>query len=81
MSIKAIAPGLTLLRGGEGRGKTRWLRQVASERPDDCFFEHPADATHDAVVAQAWLEQHRQRFASSWQPAVMAALIEGLAAS
>lgn len=64
-----IAPGLTLLRGGEGRSKTRLLRQLAGERP--------AAAEHDAVVAQAWLDQRRQRFASSWRAAVAAALIEG----
>jgi len=77
VSLEKIAPGLTLLRGGEGRGKTRLLHQLASERPDDCFFEHPADAGHDAVVAQAWLAHLQQRFAASWQPAVAAALIEG----
>jgi len=77
VSVRAIAPGLTLLRGGEGRGKTRLLRQLANERRHDCFFEHPADAEHDAVVTQAWLDQRQQRFASSWQAAVATALIEG----
>jgi len=77
VSVRTIAPGLTLLRGGEGRGKTRLLRQLAGDRPADCFFEHTADAEHDPVEAQAWLDQRRQRFSSNWQPAVAAALIEG----
>ena len=74
---RVIAPGLTLLRGGEGRGKTRLLRQLAAEQPIDCFFEHPADAAFDAVVARAWLARLQPRFAANWQPAVAAALIKG----
>lgn len=60
-----IGPGLTLIRGGDGRGKTSLLRllagtlQPAAGRihglPASLFFEQPADAAHDAVVARDWL--------------------------
>ncbi len=64
-----IGPGLTLVRGGEGRGKSSLLRllagtAVASSGLVRCvarttYFENPADPAHDAVQASAWLESLR----------------------
>lgn len=60
-----IHPGLTLVRGGDGRGKTTLLHLLAGtlkpqhgvlqRRAHTVFWEHPADAAHDATVARAWL--------------------------
>lgn len=83
----SITPGLSLVCGGEGRGKSSLLRLIAGELPPAAgtvqrqagatvFHEHPADAVHDAIVARAWLAQRRQRFAG-WQADVEAGLIDG----
>lgn len=83
-----IGPGLSLLQGGEGRGKTSLLRLIAGElvpsggqvhrQPGATVcYTRPADAEHDQVPARAWLDQQEQRFAASWQAALAAALIEG----
>ena len=86
-----LRPGLTLLRGGEDRGKTSVLRLIAGSLTPDAgnvhraaetvYFETPADPAHGAVVARAWLDAQRSRF-PAWQPEVEADLIErfGLAA-
>lgn len=60
-----IGPGLTLVRGGDGRGKTSLLCLLAGTLtptsgrlrgvPDSVFHEQPGDPAHDAVVARAWL--------------------------
>ncbi len=80
----AIAPGLTLVRGGDGRGKTTLLRLLAGELAPSAgalrreagtvWFEHPADETQNAVVAQAWLDERRAH-----HPAWNANLAEALA--
>lgn len=81
-----LAPGLSLIRGGDGRGKSSLLRLIAGELSPDtgrmqrqdgilCCFERPADPAHDDCVARAWLAQRQQRFASSWQPEQAEALI------
>lgn len=82
----AIGPGLTLLRGGDGRGKTTLLRLVAGElapttghiERDDTpvFFEVPADPSHDAVPVSDWLAQRQQRF-GGWRADIAAELVEG----
>jgi ABC-type multidrug transport system ATPase subunit len=60
-----LRPGLTLLRGGEGRGKTTLLRVLAGELkpaggslirpPGRIFLPQPADPACDPVPARAWL--------------------------
>lgn len=82
----AIDPGLTLVRGGDGRGKTSLLRLIAGEiapsagslerRAATLFFETPADAAHDDVVVREWLAARQQRF-DGWRAEVAPALIEG----
>lgn len=85
-----IRPGLTLLQGGEGRGKTSLLRLIAGELAaaggqlhrqsgSAVFYARLADAEHDELRARAWLDQQQQRFAASWQAALAAALVEDFA--
>ncbi|MFY8119040.1 MAG: ABC transporter [Roseateles sp.] len=72
-------PGLSFVRGGEGRGKTRLLAQLAAQAAGQgrsVWLEQPADARHDAVLARDWLAQ---RQGERWSPAVAAALVEALA--
>lgn len=80
-----IRPGLTLLRGGDGRGKTTLLRLLAGElaptagvlhrKPDTVWWELPGEPAHDDVVARDWLAQRQTRFAG-WNDDVADALIE-----
>lgn len=82
----AIQSGLTLVRGGEGRGKRVLLRLIAAElqpqagvvlrRPDTLCFESPADQISDNTVARDWIAARRSRF-SSWQAARETELIQG----
>lgn len=88
----ALTPGLSLIRGGDGRGKTSLLRLIAGELAPGagrllrsaeaaacCSFEQPADPVHDPVLARAWLAERRAgRFAGSWLPALEVGLIEAL---
>lgn len=83
----SIAPGLTLVRGGDGRGKTTLLRLLAGACAPSAgtlqreaaalWFEQSADEAHDAVVAQAWLDERRVRF-PAWRTDVAAALAGAL---
>ncbi len=80
-----IAPGLTLLRGGDGRGKTTLLRLIAGEIAPTAgrierdaaslFFEAPADPDHDGVVVRDWLAARQQRF-EGWRAENAVELIE-----
>jgi ABC-type transport system involved in cytochrome c biogenesis ATPase subunit len=80
----SLAPGLTLLQGGDGRGKTTLLRLLAGalapqagaiHRGDAAvYFESPADPAHDDVVARAWLAARRGLF-PAWDAAMEAELI------
>jgi ABC-type transport system involved in cytochrome c biogenesis ATPase subunit len=82
----AIGPGLTLLRGGDGRGKTTLLRLIAGELAPSAgrierdaapvFFEAPAEPAHDAVPVRDWLAARQQRF-GGWRADIAADLIEG----
>lgn len=80
-----LGPGLHLVTGGEGRGKTCLLRLLAGElqpargrierRAAEVWYEQPADAAHDALVAADWLAA-RQACHPGWQAATAAALVE-----
>lgn len=83
-----VRPGLTLIRGGEGRGKTTLLHLLAGRlqpergqvlRPasTSVYHETPGDAVHDPVVARDWLAARREQH-PGWNSKVEAALIEGL---
>lgn len=82
-----IRPGLTWVRGGDGRGKTTLLRLIAGELAPTagsleragvpCGFEHPEDPAHDAVVARDWLAACQARH-PGWQPVVAAHAVEAL---
>ena len=80
-----LGSGLTLLRGGDGRGKTTLLRLLAGEIAPTAgqierdaapvFFELPADAAHDDVLVRDWLAARQQRF-GGWRADIAADLIE-----
>jgi ABC-type multidrug transport system ATPase subunit len=67
-----IGPGLSLVRGGDGRGKTTLLQILAGERaptsgmvvrPDEpVCLPHPVDPADDAVVARDWLARQQPRY-------------------
>jgi len=84
----ALRPGLTLVRGGDGRGKTSLLRLLAGQLAPTqgrlrrqvglpCFFfdEVTAAAPHDDVIARAWLAAQREGFAATWQAGTEATLV------
>ena len=70
----AIRPGLTLVRGGDGRGKTTLLRLLAGtlapgagavhRQAAEVFHEQAADRAHDATVARDWLAALKPRHAA-----------------
>lgn len=80
-----IRAGLSLICGGDGRGKTSLLRLIAGElqatagalhrRAETSYFERPEDPAHDALVARDWLAARQQRFAG-WQADLQTRLIE-----
>ncbi len=67
-----VRPGLTFVRGGDGRGKTSLLRLMAGDfKPDagrieraapEVFWFDPRDPGLDDVGLRAWLAQQRQGF-------------------
>lgn len=81
----SVGPGLTWVRGGEGRGKSSLLRLMAGRLQPSAgtlqrhaaavYFEDPADPDADAVVAQAWLDTRRARHAG-WDRAQERRLVE-----
>lgn len=83
-----VGPGLTIVRGGDGRGKTTLLRLLAGvlaptagaieRHAASVFHEQPADAAHDQVVAKAWLDAQRARHAG-WNDELVSALAESFA--
>ncbi len=84
----AIHPGLTLVRGGDGRGKTTLLHLLAGtlqpqhgalqRRAHTVYWEHPADAQHDATVARAWLVALQGRH-TRWNEAMALSLADAWA--
>jgi ABC-type multidrug transport system ATPase subunit len=84
----AILPGLTWVRGGDGRGKTTLLRLLArqlaptggrlvSVAGDVCFAE-PDDPAADATMLSDWLAQ-QARDQPAWDVAAADAAIDALA--
>ncbi|MGY0193681.1 ABC transporter ATP-binding protein [Leptothrix sp. BB-4] len=83
-----LMPGLTLLRGGEGRGKTTLLRLLAGElapfagalvgRPARACFPQPSDPASDEQVARAWLVARLAEQGSDVSPQAIEALAERL---
>jgi ABC-type multidrug transport system ATPase subunit len=82
-----IAPGLTLVCGGDGRGKTSLLRVLAGQlqptagrllgSPQSLHFTTAADTAWDPVVAADWLVQQRTR-SSAWNEALAVQLLQAL---
>lgn len=78
----SLHPGLTLVTGGEGRGKTWLLRQLAGQAARealDASFEQPADEADDQQLASTWLARRRAAHSATWSPAVEAALVDAFA--
>jgi ABC-type transport system involved in cytochrome c biogenesis ATPase subunit len=83
----ALRPGLSLVRGGDGRGKTSLLRLLAGRMAPTrgrlqrqagmaCFLaDEGASAQHDDVLARAWLAAQRESFAASWRADTETALV------
>ena len=79
-----IDPGLTLIRGGEGRGKSSLLRLIAGELAPmsgsitvgmgPVFHADPADPGDDPIVVREWLRTQQARF-PGWDTRRAAALI------
>lgn len=80
-----IRPGLTLVRGGDGRGKSTLLRLLAGEQTPSSGAVHrhaqpvfwwvAANPDDDACVGHDWLRAMRDRFAT-WDDALARSLLE-----
>lgn len=80
-----IDPGLTLLRGGDGRGKTTLLRLLAGElaptagrlvrRVPTVFGPELPAAAEDGLGARDWLRARRDRH-PGWDAATEAGLVD-----
>jgi ABC-type transport system involved in cytochrome c biogenesis ATPase subunit len=84
-----LRPGLSLVQGGDGRGKSSLLRLIAGELAptrgqllraagSTVCLEHPADAVHDPVVVQDWLGTRRAQRGGDWRPALADQLVDAL---
>lgn len=83
-----ITPGLTWIRGGDGRGKTTLLRLIAGELQPPLgtvrfvgtpavFYADMREARLDDVVASDWLAAQAQKF-PRWQEALAQDLVQAL---
>jgi ABC-type multidrug transport system ATPase subunit len=80
-----IGPGLSLVRGGDGRGKSTLLRLLAGElepgsgrllcSASGVFGPVEHDPTEDPMGARDWLAARRARH-PDWDPALERALLE-----
>jgi len=81
-----VRPGLTLVRGGDGKGKSTLLRLMAGVQAPGSgtllapagapFFADPADARDDPLTVRQWLAARRAD-APAWDEALEHALIDG----
>jgi ABC-type transport system involved in cytochrome c biogenesis ATPase subunit len=82
-----ITPGLTLVVGGDGRGKTSLLRVLAGQLQASAGtltrtaasvqFANPADPAQDASVSTAWLAAQRAQ-QPGWSDPVAQRLLQAL---
>lgn len=82
----SLRPGLTLVRGGEGRGKTTLLRLLAGElapiagtlvgRPARTCFPQPSDPAVDDLPACDWLSARLAEQAAASSPTITAPVDE-----
>lgn len=82
-----LRPGLNVVLGGDGRGKSTLLRLIAGElQPTQgmlrrvaltACLEHAADPLHDAVVLRDWLQSRRVQRAQ-WQDGLAHQLVDAL---
>ena len=80
-----ISPGLTLVRGGDGRGKSTLLRLLAGvlpptagivqRRAQTLFWVNPTNPDDDALTGRQWLAARRADF-PGWNAQTEATLIE-----
>ena len=80
-----IQPGLTLVRGGDGRGKSTLLRLLAgvmqptqgslNRLAGSVYWVQPANPDDDALTGLQWLQARRAEF-PSWDVRAEAALLE-----
>ncbi|MCH7343880.1 ATP-binding cassette domain-containing protein [Pelomonas sp. CA6] len=84
-----LVPGLSLVLGGEGRGKTTLLSVLAGEQPPDAgvlrrhvplqpLYVQPESPQHDAQRARDWLAQCRER-QPRWSTPSADALVQAFA--
>lgn len=77
-----LRPGLTLVRGGEGSGKTALLSLIAAQAQTSglgVWLEQPTDAAHDQVVACDWLDERRALTPTHWNTALQTVLTQAFA--
>ncbi len=85
-----IGPGLSFVRGGDGRGKTTLLQVIAGRRAPDggrlaratatVSDADPRDRGQDAATGQAWLDAQRAHL-PGWDPGLCELLVDEFAIS
>ncbi|MFZ9407021.1 MAG: ABC transporter ATP-binding protein [Burkholderiaceae bacterium] len=71
-----IGPGLALIRGGEGRGKTSLLRRIAAAPGITTSWQDPGTPLDDQSVARDWLKAQALR-QPGWDPVLEQEALEG----